>query len=135
LVTSTLSVRKICIELMVYSVGAKLIGGYFKFKMVFIPWIDIKPSKGMFFKHYVNYHNFSALFSKGFQRCIFLRIRFLKSFFNFQQSRRQVPVSVLWNHNTDDTSLIIVMSHNITSQYKRTPRRTVNSFVTPCRLR
>jgi hypothetical protein len=34
--------------------------------------------------------------------------------------------------NTDDTPLIVVTSHNMTSQYKSTPRRTVNCFVTSC---
>jgi hypothetical protein len=34
--------------------------------------------------------------------------------------------------NTEDTPLIVVMSHNITSQYKSTPRRTLNCFVTSC---
>jgi hypothetical protein len=44
--------------------------------MAFIPCIDIRPSEGTFFKRYVNYWNLSALFSSGFQKCIFMRIRF-----------------------------------------------------------
>jgi hypothetical protein len=34
--------------------------------------------------------------------------------------------------NTDDMPLIVVTSHNMTSQYKSTPRRTVHCFVTSC---
>jgi hypothetical protein len=57
-------------------VSSELSGEYFKFKMAFIPCIDTRPSEGMFFKRYVNYRNLSALFSEGFLRCIFMRIRF-----------------------------------------------------------
>jgi hypothetical protein len=38
-------------------------------------------------------------------------------------------------YETDDTPLIVVVFHNITSQYKSALRRTVNSFVTLYRLR
>jgi hypothetical protein len=43
-----------------------------------------------------------------------------------------VPSSVPCHEtmNTDDTPLIVVTPHNMTSQYKSTPRRTVNCFVT-----
>jgi hypothetical protein len=67
-------------------------GGYFKFKMAFVPYIDIRvrPSEGTFFKRYVNYQNLSALFSEGFQRGIFMRIRFL-IFFLFSTIRKTRP--------------------------------------------
>jgi hypothetical protein len=69
-------------------------GGYLEFKMAFIPCIDIRPSAGMFFKRYVNYRNLSALFSENFRSRIFMRIRFLIFFLNFQQSRRKAPVVI-----------------------------------------
>jgi hypothetical protein len=68
--------------------------GYFRFKMAFIPCIDIIviPSEGMFFKRHVNYQKLSALFSSGFQRCIFMRIRFL-IFFLISTIRKTSPCS------------------------------------------
>jgi hypothetical protein len=65
--------------------------GYLKFKMAFVPCIDTRPSEGVFFKRYVNYWNLSALFSEGFQRCIFMRIRF---FFKFSTIRKTSPCDI-----------------------------------------
>jgi hypothetical protein len=64
-------------------------------------WYIWRPSasEGVFFKRCVNYWNLSALFSEGSQRYIFMRVRFLNIFFNFNNPEDK-PLCFLYVHWT-----------------------------------